>query len=170
MARKNKKRSSDNFIQIPHFILKSQAYIRCSAWGKLALIELLFQFNGKNNGDLSLPYSVASSRGFHSSNTLSKGLKDLLNLGLIEVTKQPRKTGTTFQKTKLYALTWLPIHECLDRFGNEKLEVNSRDFPSNLWKQHEPLPDIEKSKAIAKAQRANQITKDILKYVKDYQQ
>ena len=82
----------------------------------------------------------------------------------------PLKTGTTFQKTKLYALTWLPIHECLDRFGNEKLEVNSRDFPSNLWKQHEPLPDIEKSKAIAKAQRENQITKDILKYVKDYQQ
>ena len=81
MARSKTKWPKDRFIQIPHPILKSIAYTNCGAWARTLLIELMLQFNGKNNGDLSAPYSLMKTRGFNSSGTLSKASKELENNG-----------------------------------------------------------------------------------------
>ena len=168
MARKHPKRSGGLFIQIPHSILNSVAYKNLGAWSCKLLIELVKKFNGKNNGDLSYPYSEMKHRGFNSSGTLSKAGQELQKNGLIQVTKLSRKTGSTFEKTKLVALTWLPIDECTDKFGNDKLEVNATTSPSNKWKQLEPLPDLEQSKKNVEIQRKNQVAKEILSIQKDY--
>ena len=168
MAKKNSKWSKDPFILIPHPILKSVAYINLGSWARTLLIELILQHNGKNNGDLSAPYSLMKQRGFNSSGTLSKAGKELQENGLIQITKLPRKTGTTFEMTKLVALTWLPIDECTDKFGNYKLEVSATTSASNKWKQLEPLPDLEQSKKNVEIQRKNQVAKEILSIQKDY--
>jgi hypothetical protein len=168
MARKNSKWSKDRFIQIPHPILKSIAYTNCGAWARTLLIELILQFNGKNNGDLSAPYSLMKTRGFNSSGTLSKASKELENNGITEITKHHRNTGTNYEMTKLVALTWLPIDECTDKFGNYKLEVNATTSASNKWKLLEPLPDLEQSKKNVEIQRKNQVAKEILSIQKDY--
>ena len=168
MAKKNSKWSKDPFIQIPHPVLKSVAYINLGSWARTLLIELMLQYNGKNNGDLSAPYSLMKQRGFNSSGTLSKAGKELQKNGLIQITKLPRKTGTTFEMTKLVALTWLPIDECTDIFGNYKLEVSATTSASNKWKQLEPLPDLEQSKKNVEIQRKNQVAKEILSIQKDY--
>lgn len=168
MARKHPKRSKDLFIQIPHPVLRSVAYKGLGSWARVLLIELILQYNGKNNGDLSAPYSLMKQRGFNSSGTLSKAGQELQKNGLIQVTKLPRKTGTTFEMTKLLALTWLPIHECRDKLGHFKLEVNATTSPSNKWKQLEPLPDLVQSKKNVEIQRKNQVAKEILSIQKDY--
>jgi len=168
MARKNSKWTKDPFILIPHPILKSVAYTNLGGWARTLLIELILQHNGKNNGDLSAPYSLMKQRGFNSSGTLSKAGKELQKNGLIQITKLPRKTGTTFEMTKLVALTWLPIDECTDNFGNYKLEVSATTSASNKWKQLEPLPDLEQSKKNVEIQRKNQVAKEILSIQKDY--
>ena len=168
MAKKNSKWSKDPFILIPHPILKSVAYINLGSWARTLLIELILQHNGKNNGDLSAPYSLMKQRGFNSSGTLSKAGKELQENGLIQITKLHRRTGTTFEKTKLVALTWLPIDECTDKFGNYKLEVSATTSASNKWKQLEPLPDLEQSKKNVEIQRKNKVAKEILSIQKDY--
>ena len=168
MARSKTKWPKDRFIQIPHPILKSIAYTNCGAWARTLLIELILQFNGKNNGDLSAPYSLMKTRGFNSSGTLSKAGKELQKNGLIQITKFPRRTGTNFEMTKLLALTWFPIDECTDKFGNYKLEVNATTSASNKWKLLEPLPDLEQSKKNVEIQRKNQVAKEILSIQKDY--
>ena len=168
MARKHPKRSGGLFIKFPHSVAKSVAYKNLGAWPCKLLIELIKKFNGKNNGDLSYPYSEMKHRGFNSSGTLSKAGQELQKNGLIQITKLPRKTGTTFEMTKLVALTWLPIDECTDKFGNYKLEVSATTSASNKWKQLEPLPDLEQSKKNVERQRKNQWLKDTISLEKDY--
>jgi len=165
---KSRKRSSDPFIQIPFPVLKSVAYTNLGSWARTLLIELMLQYNGKNNGDLSVPYSLMKQRGFNSSGTLSKAGKELQKNKLIQVTKFHRRTGTTFEKTKLMALTWLPIHECTDKFGNYKLEVSATTSASNAWKLLEVPSDLEQSKKNVEKQRKSQWLKDTISLEKDY--
>ena len=168
MARGKSKWSKDPFIKLPHYIVNSIAYKNCGAWARTLLIELILQYNGKNNGDLSAPYSLMKQRGFNSSGTLSNARKELERNGLIEITKLPRKTGTIFEMTKLVALTWLPIDECKDKCGNYKLEVSAATYASNKWKLLEPLPDLEQSKKNVESYRKKQLVKDIMSIQKDY--
>ena len=156
------------FVQLPHFILKSIAYKSLGAWDRTLLIELILQYNGSNNGDLSAPYSFMKTRGFNSSGTLSNASKELEKKGLIEITKFPRRTGTNFEMTKLVALTWLPIDGCKDKHGNYKLEVSANPTPSHKWKKHEPMTDIEQSKKIVEKRRKDQWLKDWISIQKDY--
>ena len=166
---KSKNKGSDGpFVKLPHFILKSNAYTSLGAWDRTLLIELILQYNGSNNGDLSAPYSFMKTRGFNSSGTLSNASKELEKKGLIEITKFPRRTGTNFEMTKLVALTWLPIDDCKDKHGNYKLEVSANPTPSHKWKKHEPMLDIEQSKKIVEKRRKDQLIKDMISIQKDY--
>ena len=168
MARKSNKRTTEPFIQIPHRILNSVAYKQLGAWACKLLIELVKKFNGKNNGDLSYPYSEMKNRGFNSSGTLSEAGKELEHYGLIQITKQPRKSGTTFEKTKLVALTWLPINECKDYSGHHKLEVNASTVAYNQWVKFEPAPDLKKSEEKLEIRRKEQLVNDMIQIQKDY--
>ena len=168
MGKSKNKWTDDPFVKLPHPILKSNAYKSLGAWDRTLLIELILQYNGSNNGDLSAPYSFMKTRGFNSSGTLSKASKALEKKGLIEITKFPRKTGTNFEMTKLVALTWLPIDDCKDKHGNYKLEVSANPIPSNKWKKHEPMTDIEQSKKIVEIRRKDKLIKDMISIQKDY--
>ena len=168
MGKSKNKWTDDPFVKLPHPILYSKAYTSLGAWDRTLLIELMLQYNGKHNGDLSAPYSFMKNRGFNSSGTLSKASKALEKKGLIEITKFPRRTGTNFEMTKLVALTWLPIDDCKDKYGNYKLEVSANPIPSDKWKKHEPMPDIEQSKKIIEKRRKDQWLKDTMSIQKDY--
>ena len=168
MGKSKNKSTKPPFVKLPHPILKSNAYKSLGAWDRTLLIELILQYNGKNNGDLSAPYSFMKTRGFNSSGTLSNASKELEKKGLIEITKFPRKTGTNFEMTKLVALTWLPIDECKDKHGNYKLEVDANPIPSHKWKKHEPMPDLEQSKQIVEIRRKDKLVKDWISIQKDY--
>lgn len=84
------------------------------------LIELMKQYNGYNNGDLCLAYSLMSNRGFKSKATLHNKIKELLAADLIIVTRTGGKN-----KAQLYALIWIDINEC----RGKQLEIGPTKKP-----------------------------------------
>lgn len=111
-------------------MLESDAYISLSARGHLLLSNLLSQFSGSNNGDLSATYSEMKKRGFGSKTTLSRALKELLDKGLILLTRFG--SYGSIRQCNLYAIGWLSIPEM------PKLDIPTPTDAPNGWKTWEP--------------------------------
>lgn len=113
-----------SFMLLHHAMMRSAGFGNLSAWGVKLLCEIGMQFNGKNNGDLSAAFSVLRKRGWHSSGTLNKAIKELKAGGWITTTRQGGRN-----KCSLFAVTWKPIDHC-DGKHDEKEENVAR----NDWK------------------------------------
>lgn len=100
-----KKRPSGTFLALPHNLTNARKFNDLSGNAVKLLIQLASQYNGKNNGDLSASFKDMGLKGWKSSNTLNKALKELLEFGFIVKTRQGH-----FPKTcNLYGITWKPI-------------------------------------------------------------
>ncbi|PAV25202.1 hypothetical protein C8D92_102229 [Tamilnaduibacter salinus] len=126
-ARQKGRRSKRPFLGLPKDVLGSPAYRSLGGWEVKLLVDIGGQFNGKNNGDLCAAWSVMKERGWKSPGTLSKALKGLLEVGLIQETREGGRHRCT-----LYALTWEAIDEC-----RGKLDVGPTNTPSNRFKDYE---------------------------------
>jgi hypothetical protein len=115
-------------IQIPHYILKSDAFGELSGNAVKLLLELAKEFKGHNNGDMSCAFSVLKRRGWRSSGTLAGAKHELLTKGWIICT---RNGGS--HCCALYALTWWPLGECPGKFTMFKAERCAR----NDWQKTE---------------------------------
>lgn len=158
MARKRKGQSNvrtemGGFVRLPHAITRSYIYNhKLSAYGVKLLVDLGNQYNGKNNGDLSLAYSVMKDKGWRSPSTLSKAIKELKALDLIEVTRLGAR-----KRCSLYALTFHAIDEC-----QAKHNANPTDRPKSQWRRHEPVQDIQKARERKQQMDDKQLTKAIM--------
>jgi hypothetical protein len=112
------------FVMLPHDLLDMPEYMDLSHKSKNLLVELLKQYNGKNNGDLCITLSVMKKRGWNSNDTIRTAMKELTDAGFVILTRQGGRN-----QCSLYGLTWLPIDEC-----QNKLEIPSCRTPIN------PLP------------------------------
>jgi hypothetical protein len=99
------------------------------------LFDLLTQYRGQNNGDLTAAWKVMKPRGWRSEMTLHKAKKELLNAGLIVETRM----GARPNKCSLYALT------CFDLDENDKLEMTKRGFPRGAYKLKDPTDFVAKT-------------------------
>lgn len=115
-----------------HCVTTSQAYIKLSAHAVKLLNDLLSQYNGSNNGDLGAAYSVMQKRGWRSKGTLNRAIKELLEAGFIEVSRQGGR-----HLCSLYAFTFYAVDEC-----KGKLDIRPTTTPKSLWRKNEPVPDI----------------------------
>lgn len=88
------------------------------------LDNLIAQYDGKNNGDLSAAPKIMKLYGWTSQGSVHSSIVELIASGFIEQTRQGGKN-----QCSLYAVTWLAIDEC-----NGKLDFNSTKVASNLWK------------------------------------
>lgn len=120
---KNGRRKQPPFVMLQRPMLRSKQYAELSFKARALLIELLNQYNGSNNGDLSAPYSTMKHRGFKSKGTLENAIKELLATGFI---KQTRQGGRN--KCSLYASSFYPIDEC-----KGKLDVMPTTKATNDW-------------------------------------
>lgn len=119
MARKKR---SGRFIAIPHSVLHCPDYIALTSIAKALLIELTYQYNGKNNGDLTLAWSVMRDRGFKAESTVLRGKKDLLERRIVtEIRKGIAKKGVRL--CSLYALNWLRVDEVFYPDGSPKYQL-----------------------------------------------
>lgn len=126
MSRKKKNNKIDfKFIPMPRHILESSEYASLKSYAVKLLIDLYAQYRGGNNGDFSAAWKIMEKRGWRSRDTLGKALKELVQKGFIELTRQ----GWT-HRCSLYAVTWLPIHAC-----DGKLDVSETKTASNKWKK-----------------------------------
>ncbi len=127
------KRDAGPFIQLPRCVLESRAYIECNSFSRMLLFDLLAQYRGKNNGDLSACWKFMRLRGWRSEATLMKAKRELIEFGLIVETRK----GARPNKASLYALTFYALDEC-----GGKLEMSSRTFPRGAYKLRDPVPVV----------------------------
>jgi len=129
-AKRKSKRNGPSFVQLPHYVLQSQAWTRLSGWQTKWLIDLLAQYKGSNNGDLSMPWSYLSKRGWASKDTANRARTGLIKAGWIVITRKGWKKIPT-----LYAVTLWGIDECDGKVVEEK----PNPVPLGFWKQgHDP--------------------------------
>jgi hypothetical protein len=132
--RKSKGRSGhDSFVGFPRALSNHANFIRLSAHAHKLLFDIYQQYWGKNNGDLCAAWTLMKARGWRSKGTLNRALHELKHYGLITITRQGGRNMPS-----LYAVTWQPINECLDKHREPKIEVPSTIVASGIWKELKP--------------------------------
>ena len=137
MARKNPKKNGGTFLLLPHHMLRHPAFGSLSANATKLFIEIAIEYNGKNNGDLSATFNSLKMRGFKSKGTLDRALKELMNIGFIQKTRQGGKN-----KCCLYGLTLHKLDEC-----DGKMDVNPTKAASMLWKKNDIATPMQSTTA-----------------------
>lgn len=149
-TKKRKQRWS--FAAIPRNVIDSDSYRSLSGTAVKLLVELAYQFKGRNNGDLTVAYSILRNRGFNSKTTITKVTNELIEANLIVRTRLGQFMNPG-DKTSLYGLTWLPIDECegkhlniepratpLRKFSIENKNPSPQRGPSSVQKPGRDRP------------------------------
>lgn len=108
------------FFALRHDLLDYPQYIALSDKAKVLLIDICRQYNGFNNGDFCLTLSVMRARGWVSNDTLTRATRELVEAGLLELTRQGGRN-----KCNLYGLTFMERNEC-----DGKLDLPPSSTPS----------------------------------------
>ena len=124
------RQTTPSFVMFPHHVLRHEVLSKLSPRASKLVIDLMAQYQGDNNGDLSAPLSQMRARGWNSSEQLDKAKKELISKGVIWVTRQGGRNMAS-----LYALTWFPIDEC-----EGKLDVSPTQTAPVNWRNKLPSP------------------------------
>lgn len=134
---KQKGRTGATFVQMPHFVLRSEQWAALSGSEVKLLMELASQYRRYNNGDLSATYTDMQRRGWRSKETLQRTLESLEASGWIIKTRQ----GGRHIGCSLYAISWEPVDDC-DGKHHHRVETKA----SHLWKNANGPPKIGERK------------------------
>ena len=96
---------TEPFVGIVRSVFESTAFTELSPHACKLLLELVAQFKGNNNGDLTAAWATVSKRGWKSRTTLWRCKRELVDAGFVYVTRQGRMPNTC----ELVALTWFPL-------------------------------------------------------------
>ncbi len=122
---------------LPYDLTESDTFTSLSAYAVKLLIDITQQYNGYNNGDFTASWTYMKKRGWKSRETLDNKVRELIDAGFIEKTRQGGK-----HQCNLYAITWQAIDEC-----RGKLDVNETRVASRRWKNRGTI--IDKTNTIA---------------------
>ncbi len=123
------RKDASRFLALPYPLLDLPDFRSLSPVAIKVLIILVYQYNGSNNGDLSAPFSRVRLWGIKSEATLCRALKELMGKRIITRTRDPtRDRQNPHGQCALYALNWLPIHEC-----KGKLDVMPTLYPIRVF-------------------------------------
>ena len=126
-----KTKYTEQFGAIFRSVFESPAFTALSPHACKLLLELVGQYKGDNNGDLTVAWSVVSKRGWRSKTTLWRCKKELIKAGFIYVTRKGHMPSTC----ELLALTWFPL-DVSRKFDPEALHC----FTPKAYKTNTPLP------------------------------
>jgi hypothetical protein len=106
MSRKPKSRKWEpilgNFIAIPHSVMESPDYLSLTGSAVRLLLDIAMQYNGENNGKLLTSMAFMKTRGWKSSDTLTRAIRELDQAGFIHQTVK----GYRPNRASWWALTW----------------------------------------------------------------
>jgi hypothetical protein len=136
------RRNKGRFAGIPHRVMDSEEFRGLSGSAVKLLLAMTYQYNSKNNGDLTAAFSyMREKRGFRSPATLSRSLKELLQAELIIKTRH-----SLFQKTNnkcaLFALSWFPIDECSGKLDVKPTKAPHKTYIPTLGKTNQPIQKL----------------------------
>jgi hypothetical protein len=95
-------RDPGGFLALPWSVLDSPAYLQLSHPSKALLLEIARQLRPDNNGRLLASRRYLKTRGWNSSDTISRALRELLEGKLIHQTV----LGHRPNKASWFAVTW----------------------------------------------------------------
>jgi hypothetical protein len=136
MASIDRKKKTTRFIGIPYHVASSEQFANLKAPAVKLLVDLLYQYTGKNNGLLSPCYTLMKKRGW-SKSSLYRAYAVLVHSGFIVVTRQGMKVRNF---PTLVAVTWNGIDEpvkCKFDAG-----VKTSPVPLSYWKRDKATWDI----------------------------
>lgn len=122
---RQKGQKQTSFTSLPHGLQDHENFVRLSAPALKLLLNVVRQYNGRNNGDLCVTLKVMAKQGWTSNETLHTALECLLHYGMLSITRKGN-----LNRCSLYAITWRKIDRC-----NGKLDVSSTTQASSLWKE-----------------------------------
>lgn len=117
------RRIKGKFLAIPETVYNHEDFKSLSKRAIKLLIDLLTQYNGCNNGDLCAAMKIMKKRGWTSNDQRNKALKELLDKGIIVLSRQGGR-----KKASLYAVAWKPIDECRGKLDISPTDKPWRDF------------------------------------------
>jgi hypothetical protein len=124
MAKRNSKDGKGRFIRIPHSVLSHPDYQTLGGNSVKLLNALAYQYNGRNNGNLSAAWGLMRNAGFKSKATITAAIRQLVSHEIIVKTRDGK-----FQNPNsccdLYALCW----ECIDPCEGKNLELKPTRAP-----------------------------------------
>lgn len=123
-AKTTGKGAKGTFTMLPHHVTKSEQYAALSAHAVKLLVDMLNQYHGKQNGDLSPSRTLMKKHGWNSTSMLQKSIAELESRGFIVLT---RKGGR--HVASLYAVTFWGIDPC-----DGKHEHIASPAPLNYWR------------------------------------
>lgn len=141
MTKRITDKPSGRYIAIPHTVMRSADYRNLHGRAVKLLNALAFQYNGRNNGDLTAAWSVMSEQhGFRSRTTLKRALQELMNANLITRTRHGYFHNPGGQ-CALYAVNWYAIHDC----PGKKLELKPTNGPLRKFSLEQNKPPCPES-------------------------
>lgn len=121
MPRKRSKTpGGKGYWALPKAVMEHDDFRTLDPYALKVLVALGTQYNGKNNGDLSVTLKTLKDHGGMASATLTKALKTLKERDLIRVTR-PHVKHRSGAACALYALSWLEVNECRGKGLDEDL-------------------------------------------------
>ncbi len=96
--------------QVPRELADSLAFRSLPGASKLLWHDMMSEYRGRNNGNISAALSVLALRGWRSPATLTKALLHLMAYGFIRETRKGGKAACNLKQCCLYAFTHLPVN------------------------------------------------------------
>lgn len=99
-------------MALPFVVLRSPGYRDASHTARSLLIDICAQFNGTNNGKLVACASYLKPLGWTSNDTITRGLRELIECGLLVETRK----GMRPNRAAWFAFSWnrLDVTDGLD--------------------------------------------------------
>ena len=119
---KAKGRNKGRFVMVRHDIMKSKPWRSLSTNARCVWLEIMFRYNGNNNGEIPLGCREAGELCNISKNTASKAFKELQHKGFIKVGLHSNFTCKYKRSTR-----WIVTHEFYDGKA-----------PTNDWRRWNP--------------------------------
>jgi hypothetical protein len=123
-------RDAGGFIALPWTVIDCAAYKNLSHPAKSLLLEIARQYRGTNNGKLIVTYAYLRTRGWTSSDTITRAKRELLNSGFIHETFKGHRPN----KASWFALTFHSLF-ALPGFDVGAMET----FKRGAYRQNEVL-------------------------------
>lgn len=93
--RNQHKRNPEQFIKVPHYIVRTFAWRCLTPADRATWLELAALYNGSNNGSIAASTRVLANRMNIGKSTVARALNNLETYGFIELVRR-----STFQKNK----------------------------------------------------------------------
>lgn len=147
MAKPGMKDPRGGHVRLYWELLDSNAWRALSATDQRVHVGILRQLRSTNNGDLSMPLSVARHHGITSKTTLAKSLRALQAVGLIAVTRKGGAARGGQRLPTLYRITDQPVLAMPGKFIEAQRATNEWKAITSLAHAEALIAQAEKSAA-----------------------